>query len=135
MAKRTSDAIHAAFNQYIAYISDKAIRVHGESYDTYAELKNNWRFQFPYTTELEKWLVLETKVFLRLMPAKDTHNLGYLKSLINEIADFLSAYTMRQGNITRNDARQKIIYMLWDKNLMVQSLMLKQKQRQIQKQR
>ncbi len=135
MAKRTSDAVHTAFNQYIAYISDKAIRTHGESYDTYAELKNNWRFQFPYTTKLEKWLILETKVFLRLMPAKYAHNLDYLKSLINEIADFLSAYTMRQGNITRSDARQKMVYMLWDKNLMVQSLIQKQTQRQNQKQR
>lgn len=128
MSSHTSEAVHATFNKYIAHISKKAIEAHGASYMTYQDCKNNWRFQLPYSANTEAFLIMQTKVFIRMLDARDARstNLGFLKPLVNEMADFLSAYTMRAGDVKRSQEIKRLKAELWDNNAYIQELMARQ---------
>ena len=121
MSQHTSEAVHVLFNKFIAHISQRVIEEYGISYMTYDNTKNNWRYRLPYTAKTEAFLILESKVFLRMLDEDSgrTSNPGFLKPLVNQMADFLSAYTMRAGVEKRGIAIKQLKQKLWDEKLAV----------------
>ena len=128
MSQHTSEAVHVLFNKFIAHISQRVIDEYGISYMTYGNTKNNWRYRLPYTPQTEAFLILESKVFLRMLDEDSgrTSNPGFLKPLVNQMADFLSAYTMRAGVEKRGIAIKQLKQKLWDENVFIQQILARQ---------
>jgi hypothetical protein len=128
MSQHTSEAVHVLFNKFIAHISQRVIEEYGISYMTYDNTKNNWRYRLPYTAKTEAFLILESKVFLRMLDEDSgrTSNPGFLKPLVNQMADFLSAYTMRAGVEKRGIAIKQLKQKLWDENVFIQQILARQ---------
>ncbi len=133
MSQRTSEAVHAVFNQFIAHISKRVIEAYGISYMTYENTKNNWRYQLPYSVKIEEFLILESKVFLRIQDQKDAKfsDPAFLKVLVNQMADYLSAYTVRSCNANRNQSVKQLKKRLWDENTHIQHMLAVQAQRRM----
>ena len=128
MSQHTSEAVHVLVNKFIAHISQRVIEEYGISYMTYGNTKNNWRYRLPYTAKTEAFLILESKVFLRMLDENSgrTSNPGFLKPLVNQMADFLSAYTMRAGVEKRGIAIKQLKQKLWDENVFIQQILARQ---------
>ena len=133
MSQRTSAAVHSAFNRYIAHMCRRVIDVYGTSYMTYENTKNNWRYQLPYSATLEEFLILESKVFLRMQDKQDGKfsDPAFLKVLVNQMADYLSAYTARSCNANRNQSVKQLKKRLWDENTYIQHMLAGQAQRRM----
>lgn len=131
MSKQTSPAVHKALSNYIAFINQEVIANHGKSYMTPENTGNKWRGQIEHSVVTEEFLLNMTKMYILNMDSRDSKstNLLFLKSLINEISDFLSKYFVRGRNINRNQMTKQIKEILWNKNHHIQYLQNKQQQR------
>ena len=72
--------------------------------------QNKWRVEIDYSITVEKFLLTQTKLFINTLDSRDknTTNPMFLKSLVNEISDYLSKYIMRGKNTNRNGATKEI---------------------------
>lgn len=92
--KKPSVAI-TLFNQdYTNYISELFISEFGGSYQTAKDLKNTWRKTISPTQKTVDFLILHSKVYIRMLNIPCAKNPQFLKSLTVNIADYLSSHFM-----------------------------------------
>lgn len=118
-------ASHKCFGHFVRYICDEVISEYGASYETQAEVRNKWRDTYKYSPAVEKFLIKRTKLFIAILDVHnpDNSNLGFLHAVINEMADYLSRYTMRKRKgMLRKDAKAELQKALWDENTHINSL-------------
>lgn len=126
-------------SDYISFISPLIIteHKHGISYMDTVASRNKWREQIPYSNETEQFLINKSKLFIRMLDSRDSTSTNpvFLKALINEIADYLSAYTVRNPNVkrTRRTATKLMIQELWDNNSYILGLLLYQAEKRERK--
>ncbi|MBE6461607.1 MAG: hypothetical protein E7006_02055 [Alphaproteobacteria bacterium] len=128
--KVTNSAAQQLFHEYIMETSKKFISSFGPAYMFQHEVRNRWRNEIPYSEKAEDFLVYDTRLFLRLLNDKNPNSTNpvFLKSLINLIVDYLSAYTMRAPGRTRNAAKKILKDKLWDNNPYIQNMLARQAQ-------
>ena len=122
---RRSNTLKACLSDFARYISTEVIREYGASYDTQGEIRNKWRDTYKYTPEIEKFLVRRAKLFIKTLDTDKAHSseLGFLHALAQEIADYLSRYTMRKSaNMIRKQAKQELFKVLWEDNAYINTL-------------
>lgn len=136
MAKKPTKA-HLVLSDFISFISPMIILEHGISYMDMVASRNKWRGQIPYSKETEQFLITQSKVFIRTLDSRNSRSTNpvFLKALVNEIADYLSAYTVRNPNKkqTRRAATKAMIQNLWDNNAYIQGLLAYQAEKQERK--
>ena len=136
MAKKPTKA-HLVLSDFISFISPMIILEHGVSYMDMVASRNKWRDQIPYSSETEQFLIIQSKVFIRTLDSRNSRsvNPAFLKALVNEIADYLSAYTVRNPNIkrTRRAATKSMIQHLWDNNAYIQGILAYQAEKREKK--
>lgn len=118
-------ASHKCFGHFVRYICDEVISEYGASYETQAEVRNKWRDTYKYSPAVEKFLIKRTKLFIATLDVHnpDNSNLGFLHAVINEMADYLSRYTMRKRKgMLRKDAKAELQKALWDENTHINAL-------------
>lgn len=118
-------ASHRCFGQFVRYICEEVISEYGASYETQGEIRNKWRDTYKYSPAIEKFLIRRAKLFIATLDVHnpDNSNLGFLHAVINEMADYLSRYTMRKKNgMLRKDARGELQKVLWDENAHIKAL-------------
>ena len=132
---RKISAAERYFTEYIRFIQ-KEIWVFGPSYSTVDTIKNNWRYDYEWTKDIEKFIILKTKTFIRLLNSDNglESDPRFLEALIRLISDYLSPYFMRGLNIpTRNQAKNKLFAELWEKNAYIQGLLQYQAKKRYEK--
>lgn len=131
MAHKHTPAVHSTLSNYIEFINKEVIEHYGKSYMTPENTRNKWRNEIEPSAQTEEFLISKSKLFLDMMDSRDSKstNPAFLKSLINEISDYLSKYFMRGKNITRNQTTKQIKEILWDNNRHIQHLLTTQQQR------
>ena len=130
MTQKISKA-HLVFSDYISFVSPQVIMTHGISYMDTTASRNKWRSEIPYSQETEQFLIMKTKLFISTLDSQDSTSTNplFLKSLINLIADYLSAYVVRKPGkqISRHAVTKILKYQLWDENNYIQGLLAHQK--------
>ena len=125
----TTNRRTAYFSQYAKYITKIVLEEYGPSYANPNEILNTWRNLFPYSKTVEDFLIFKTKIFIRTLDGRDSNstNPQFLQSLIKEIADYLSAYTMKNPNIhTRKKAKMLLFDALYNQSAYIQNLLTQQ---------
>ena len=132
MSKQLSPTLHNMLSNYIEFINKSVIEQHGKSYMTPENTRNKWRVEIAYSITVEKFLLTQTKLFINMLDSRDknTTNPMFLKSLVNEISDYLSKYIMRGKNTNRNGATKEIKEILWNETRHIQYVLTKQQARQ-----
>lgn len=123
------------FTEYIRFIQ-KEIWVFGPSYSTVDTIKNNWRYDYEWTKDIEKFIILKTKTFIRLLNSDNglESDPRFLEALIRLISDYLSPYFMRGLSIqSRVQAKNKLFTELWEKNAYIQVLLQYQAKKRCEK--
>lgn len=94
---KKNNANRRIFDEYVVELGQYVITRYGASYATNAEMRGNWRWAIPYSAEIEKDLILRTRVYIRTLPAHlhCATDVQFLQVLTNRIADHLCAYTYR----------------------------------------
>ncbi len=132
---RKISAAERYFTKYIRFIQ-KEIWVFGPSYSTVDTIKNNWRYDYEWTRDIEKFIILKTKTFIRLLNSDNglESDPRFLEALIRLISDYLAPYFMRGLNIpTMNQAKNKLFTQLWEKNMHIQVLLQSQAKKRYEK--
>lgn len=115
---------------FIRFITEAVIAQYGPSYATPQSLGNRWRDVIPYSAEVEQFLISQSRLYLRVTNFGDESkatNPGFLKALVNEMADYLSKYTMRaKEGMLRRDAEKALKRALFDNNSYIQGMLLYQ---------
>lgn len=113
--------------KYKKYIANEIYENHGLG----PRAKTNWIDSFPYSTELESFIIKNTKLWFRLLDLRDSNstNPQFLKALVNRIAVYLAEWTKDAPNRTYNTAVKTLKRELWDNNSYIQGLLLWQQQR------
>ena len=118
---------------YVPYISDMVWKEYGGSYTSYEQDKNAWRRDVAYNAETEQAILFSTKRFIdtelkyysQLKSVRN--NPQFLMALINDIVDYLSAYTMRNTRFEkRKHAKEWLKKQLWDGFVFIQDLLREQ---------
>ncbi len=109
--------------KYKEYIANEIYENHGLG----PRAKTHWIDSFPYSTELESFVIKNTKLWIRLLDPRDSNstNPQFLKALVNRIAAYLAEWTKEAPNRTYNTLKRE----LWDNNSYIQGLLLWQQQR------
>lgn len=127
---KPSNAMNDLVTYYKKYMADALVRdFHIGGMVDYTTLHENWVAVLEYSEKLEKFAINQTMLFFQIMPG-NTANLNnpcFLKSFVNRIADFLSIYTCKKGQIARNLAKDALIYNLWNKNNFIQDILWENK--------
>lgn len=115
---------------FIKFITEAVIAKYGPSYATPQSMGNKWREQIAYATEIEQFLIAQSRLYLRVTNFGDESkatNPAFLKALVNEMADYLSKYTMRaKEGMLRKDAEKALKRALFDNNSYIQGMLLYQ---------
>ena len=122
-------AAQRTFSQYVKYITKILLEEYGPSYANPNEILNTWRNLFPYSKTVEDFLIFKTKIFIRTLDGRDSNstNPQFLQALIKEIADYLSAYTMKNPNVhTRKKAKMLLFDALYNQSAYIQNLLTQQ---------
>lgn len=130
MAHKQSSAAGKQFAVFTRYITILFLDNFGSSYMTQESVRNRWRAECDYKPEAEKFLILKSRTYLRMLDLTDSNSTNpvFLKSLTNLMADYLSAYTMRSDK-TRKHATQDLKKELYDENPYIQHLLANQAQK------
>lgn len=129
MNKNNPNRISASqktFSAYAKYITEEFLEKYGASYTTSESVKNSWRYKTPYSKEIEDFLIFKSKMFIRLLDSRDSNstNPEFLKALITLIADYLSAYTQNNPEITnRKKAKEQLNRALYNQSAYIQNLL------------
>ena len=122
-------AAQRAFSSYTTYISETVIDTYGPSYANQETMRNTWRNQIPYTDEIADFLVFKTHMYIRFLDSRDSNstNPQFLEALAREIADYLSAYTVRNPkHANRKKAKEVLKIELYDESSYIQNLLARQ---------
>lgn len=122
-------ATQRIFAAYTKYISELVLDKYGPSYSTQEEMRNSWRHKIQYSSEIENFLIFKTQMFIRFLDSRDSNstNPQVLDALTREIADYLSAYTMRVPNVpTRKKAKTILKHTLYDNSSYIRYLLINQ---------
>ena len=122
-------AAQRVFSTYTIYISNMVIDKFGGSYTTLGTIHNTWRREFPYSKEIENFLIFNTKMYIRFLDSRDSNstNPQFLEALAREIADYLSAYTVRNPkHANRKKAKEVLKIELYDESSYIQNLLARQ---------
>lgn len=115
---------------FIRFITEAVIAKYGPSYATPQSMGNKWREQIAYSAEIEQFLIAQSRLYLRVTNFGDESkatNPAFLKALVNEMADYLSKYTMRaKEGMLRKDAEKALKRALFDNNSHIQGMLLYQ---------
>lgn len=112
--------------EYKKYIAESLVRdYHIGGIVDLTNLWQNWVTELKYSEKLENFVVERSKIFLRIMKCSDANskNPYFLKSLVNSMADFVSMYSCQSGLVPRNQAKDALIYRLWNENEQIQGLL------------
>lgn len=132
---RKISASERYFTKYIRFIQEE-IWVFGPSYSTVDTIKNNWRYDYEWSRDIEKFIILKTKTFIRLLNSDNglESDPKFLEALIWLISDYLSPYFMRNPNtLTSDQAKNKLFTELWEKNIHIQVLLQSQSKKRYEK--
>lgn len=127
--KRRDSASAKKFGEFVRMICKEVVEAFGASYETPANVRNTWRDNYKYSPAIEKFLIKKSKLFIATLDGKccDSTNLGFLHAVINDMADFLSRYTMRkQTGMARSVAKEELMHVLWDENAYINGLRVTQ---------
>ena len=122
---------HKILSKYIEFINKEVIEHFGKSYMTPENTHNKWRNEIEYSVKTEEFLFAQSKLFIDMLDSRDANssNPAFLKSLINEISDYLSKYIMRGRTCNHNNTTKEIKKILWDENRHIQYILAKQQER------
>lgn len=116
---RRDSASAKKFGEFVRMICKDVVESFGASYETPETIRNTWRDTYKYSPAIEKFLIKKSKLFIATLDGHccDSTNLGFLHAVINDMADFLSRYTMRKHTgMERKIAREELKHALWDEN-------------------
>ncbi len=130
MAHKQNSATSKQFANFSQYITNLFLADFGKSYMTQENVRNRWRAECDYKPEAEKFLILKSRTYLRMLDSRDSKSKdpNFLNALTNLMADYLSAYTMRAGK-TRKHATKDLKTALYTENPYIQNLLADQEQR------
>ena len=130
MSHRKDTATQKQFEHFVRHITELFVSEFGNSFMTPENTRNRWRAECDYKIEAEKFLILKSRTYLRMLDYRDSKstNPDFLKSLTNLMADYLSAYTMRAGG-TRKHAKEALKAALYSENPYIQQLLANQAQK------
>ncbi len=113
-------------NKYKQYIAKEIYDNHGLG----PRAKDNWIESFPYSTNLEAFIIKNTKLWIRLLDSRDSNstNPPFLKALVNRIVAYLADWAENAPNHTRNSTIKALKRELWDENSYIQGMLLWQQQ-------
>lgn len=121
-------ATQRTFATYTREITALFLDKYGTSYATQENTRNTWRETCAYSAAAYDFLILQTRVFIRLLPhdKSSSTNPQFLDSLTSLMADYLSAYTMKQPNIAnRKQAKEKLKDALYNEFGYIQTIIQK----------
>ena len=98
---------HQTFHDFTTGISCIMIEKYAAPYQTLETMGNKWRNEIPYKSDIEKELITYSRTFIRTLPSgwSCSTDLWFLHRFTKDMADYLSAYTMRAPNVeSRKDA-------------------------------
>lgn len=114
------------FRQYVAYITEKVLEKNTIPYSNPNIMRSSWRNIIPYSTEMDKFIIFESRNFLHIFPK--SHNLRFLKELVIGLSDYISAYFQKNPSIAnRNAARKYARKMMYEENPYIQYLKSREK--------
>ena len=103
------------FRYYVVYITEKVLENDQTPYSNPNIMRSSWRNIIPYSEQMEKFVIFETRNFIHIFPK--SKSLRFLKHLIDGMADYLSAYAQQNPAFpTRRVAKKRIVQMLFDEN-------------------
>lgn len=112
--------------QYRPYITKKVLDRYGTSFQNAENLGDSWRDNILYSPAVEEFLVLETRVFIRLYT--NTDNLWAIRALVKMISGYLAVFVqMAPDTGSLNRARKKLKHLLFDESDFVQHIINQKK--------
>lgn len=112
--------------QYRPYITKKVLDRYGTSFQNAENLGDSWRDNILYSPAVEEFLVLETRVFIRLYT--NTDNLRAIRALVKMISGYLAVFVqMAPDTGSLNRARKKLKHLLFDESDFVQHIINQKK--------
>ena len=112
--------------RYRLYITKKVLDRYGASFQNAENLGDSWRDNILYSPDVEEFLVLETRVFIRLYT--DTDNLWAIRALVKMISGYLAVFVqMAPDTGSLNRARKKLKHLLFDESDFVQHIINQKK--------
>ena len=122
-----NSASEKLFHNYIRFIQGEVIGHDkiGYSYAISENIRNKWRYDFRWDKEIENFIILQTKTYIRTLDSRDAKSTdpNFLGAFVKMVADYLSAYFMRAPNMTRNQAKKYLYSVLWEENHYIQGLL------------
>ncbi len=104
-------AVQKAFAEYTLYITAEFVDQYGASYVRSQDIRNAWRHTTKYNEEIELFLIVKSKTFIRALDARSSNstNLQFLDALTNRMADYLSAYSAKNPAIMKRKHARDIL--------------------------
>lgn len=97
--------------KYREYIARDVVEKFGASYQNYETIGKVWRQKFPYSAEIEKFIVTDTRVFLRLLDVCDKGNMNMMYKVCYNISEHLSKYFVKKvSGETRENVTQQLLH-------------------------
>lgn len=127
--REKQSAAQRTFAQYTQYITEAFLEKYGYSYENQSNVRNTWRAKHPYSKEAEDLLIFKSKMFIRFLDARNSNstNPQFLKALTGLMADYLSAYSMKNPDVpNRKKAKEMLNRALYDQSVYIQDLLARQ---------
>lgn len=118
---------------YVPEVSNLIYQKYGPSYSTFENLRNRWRAEIRYSLQIEDELILHAKTFIRTMGDDSRYtNPQFLEAFVIRVADYLSAYIMRNpAYVTRKEAKMALKSQLWDNFFYIQNMLAAQARKRL----
>ncbi len=103
----TMQQTQTEYKKYEDFINEKVWEQFGPSYCTPSLSGNKWRTTIPYSYKIADFLMLQTRVWLRLIEYKGsaTDQWDFMTKLTNQITEFLVTYFVRNAGLSgRSDS-------------------------------
>ena len=96
--------------EYTTFIGGEVVGEFGGSYQNFQTLGSVWRQKLGYSKSIEDFIMVKTRLYLRLLSDKDTNNFNMMYKVCFNIADYLSKYLAKKSpDITRKNAADEVL--------------------------
>ncbi len=93
---------HKEFQKYKQFINEQIWEKYGPSYCNPHTMGDTWRTELPYHKDVMDLVLLQTRVFIRLLDVSDLNEenkMGCLQALTGKMTNFLVVYAERNPNL------------------------------------
>lgn len=133
---KSSAATRMFSKNYTAYITELVMAEYGPSYTSVQTHGKQWRNIIKWTPEIEEFLILKSKMFIRLLDSRDSASTDprFLLALTRLMADYLAKFCMMSPDVpTRKKAFKNLHTQLYDNFGYIQHLLNIQAQKRAQR--